>query len=173
MLFVVGSVGYLITAVCDLLGVYSYECSVANFWVAVLFVFDSFFYLFALRKGAKSRATRQGSFGYASPNSCMLQLYFKSDYDWYIIATFVFILGSFLYLFAAYEDFYEADTTLVYLFGAIIFSLDAIFYLLSGYQVREEDFEKDIRTRKNVFIIEYFEEAGEVVTDPSAPHFVE
>ena len=165
-LFSIGSTGYLVTSVFDLLGVYSYLSSVANFWIAVLFVVDAICYIFAMRKGAKARATRQDSFGYASPDGCLTRFYFKSgNVDWYILASLGFLIGSILYVVAAYLDFIEVDTTNLYLTGALLFQVDALLYSISGFQVREEDFELPITQRKVFFLIEYMEDCDDEQTD--------
>ena len=131
ILFVMGSLGYVISAVMGVYHYYGKEYDELNFYLAILFIVDSILYSFGSSVGETSRASR--------PEGATL--WFYSSIDWYTLATALFIFGSVLYFISALMVKMHVDTkwiNLVNLFGGLTFAIDGPLYLVSGLQYREK-----------------------------------
>eukprot|EP00475_Leptophrys_vorax_P003130 TRINITY_DN11814_c0_g1_i1.p1 TRINITY_DN11814_c0_g1~~TRINITY_DN11814_c0_g1_i1.p1 ORF type:complete len:276 (-),score=53.25 TRINITY_DN11814_c0_g1_i1:48-875(-) len=174
VLFIVGSVGYVFTAHWNADETYPDQQVQLNFAMALLFVIDSFIYLYAIKQGAHSRtAAVTQDFPW----------YFSSPVDVYLIASIGFVFGSAVYLAAAIDDWidnfgdgtedYTDELNIYYMLGAVIFVIDAPLYLLSGFQRRDVKKELPFNKRHNTFIIERIEMSTTAIlgntTDHSSP----
>ena len=147
VLFLLGSCGYVFTSYTGFYGVLGEETRAANTFIAFLFVVDSFFYLFAIIWADNSKVR----FTYV-PNWT-----FRSAFDWYFLATLLFIFGSFIYLVAALDTSYseKEEVAALNLYAAIVFIIDSPLYYLSNFQERLESTEVDLLDRQNYFFIEH------------------
>jgi len=143
ILFLIGSVGYQLTSIADLGNVHIMEARALDLLLAVLFVFDSTFYLLALfeNKPRKEPTKQKSSVD-------------RSSLDFYLLGTLLFIFGSYIYLGAAIQDLCDIDSSFLYLLGGLVFLLDAPLYIISAYQATEESNEVFILERKNIFLLE-------------------
>ena len=131
ILFVMGSLGYVISAVMGVYHYYGKEYDELNFYLAILFIVDSILYSMGSSVGESSRASR--------PEGAVA--WFQSSVDWYTLATALFIFGSILYFISALMVKMQARAywvNLVNLFGGLTFAIDGPLYLISGLQYREK-----------------------------------
>ena len=155
ILFFFGSLGYNFTDMTYLLSEYdsnvtdTYKTTynVIYLLLAINFIVDSFCYLIAALGGETSRApTHSYSQGYT----------FKSVIDWYLLATILFIIGSFLYLWEAILQLQDRDATIPTLVAAALFVVDAALYITSAFHDRrDQDYEVHVLQRKYYLIIEH------------------
>ena len=130
VLFVMGSIGYVISAIMSVYSYYGPEYDELNFYLAILFIVDSMVYTFGASVGETSRASR--------PEGAVAL--FRSSVDWYAWATGLFVFGSVLYFFSALMVKLQYDKNwinFVNLLGGITFAIDGPLYLISGLQFRE------------------------------------
>jgi len=154
ILFIIGSVGYLLTSIAQLLDSFLLQAAILNLILAVLFVFDSVFYLLALFEGIHSKA----------PGNNNTTQTIQANLDYYLQGTLFFIVGSLVYLAAAIFDMMKVNSSSLYVLGACVFLIDAPLYILSGFQIRDDAHEVAFFERSNIFCVEVRIEAN-----PTAP----
>ena len=165
LFFFLGSVGYLYTAYTAYFHVESEISKVVNIFLASLFIFDSMCYLFAIfwSENSKVRFTPE------------MKIYFKSDIDWYLIATILYICGSVTYVVQAVQVYLLQDSSLSNLIAASVFMVDGPLYVASSFHKRDDDAdsEVDIFHRRYIFIIEKGEDLNTYLhTGPSSDKYV-
>ena len=130
VLFVMGSIGYVISAIMSVYSYYGHLYDELNFYLAILFIVDSMLYSFGAATGESSRASR--------PEGAVA--WFRSSIDWYSWATGLFVFGSVLYFISALMVKLQYDknwVNFVNLLGGITFAIDGPLYLISGLQYRD------------------------------------
>lgn len=145
--FLIGSIGYLVTAIFELELKHSKQAKILDLVIAIIFIFDSFFYLFALFSGAHSRSSGSKDL-IKNRNKCI-----HIEIDVYLLASIFYIFGSFVYFAAAIQDIRNVNSSTTYMLGAVIFIIDSILYLLSSYQNRSDE-ETTVFDRSNKFYLE-------------------
>jgi uncharacterized membrane protein HdeD (DUF308 family) len=128
VLFVLGSVGYVVTATMTMMGCCEVANMELNLYLALLFIIDSIVYTMGAFAGESARVARPEG---AIP-------WFRSNVDYYFLATFFFVLGSILYFVSALMVKLKQDAKWVNLWAGVIFVIDAVFYLASTLQYRDE-----------------------------------
>eukprot|EP00475_Leptophrys_vorax_P018182 TRINITY_DN2480_c0_g1_i2.p1 TRINITY_DN2480_c0_g1~~TRINITY_DN2480_c0_g1_i2.p1 ORF type:complete len:318 (+),score=72.17 TRINITY_DN2480_c0_g1_i2:162-1115(+) len=161
LLFLLGSIGYAVTAHWSAQNVHPNQQVIVNFAMAVVFVVDSFLYLYAIKQGAHSTTSALAH----DSRWC-----FDSPVDIYLIASIGFIIGSFVYMAAGIYNWmgtfgdgstdYSNQLNLCYMLGAVVFVIDSPLYLLSGFQRRDVTKEVPFRKRRSTFFIENSEPAS-------------
>lgn len=130
VLFVLGSVGYVVTAIMTVYKFTGKEYDELNFFLSILFIVDSILYGYGLNAGETSQTSR--------PEGAVS--WFRSSIDWYSLATMLFMLGSVLYFISALMVKLHADSqwvNFVNLLGGLTFAIDGPLYLASGLQFRD------------------------------------
>ena len=95
ILFLIGSIGYLITAEAYFYGVYAYEAAWGNLSLAILFQIDSILYVFEMNQGSTSKAdTNVAVLRSADQKRLGVIKVFISELDYYFLATVGFIIGT-------------------------------------------------------------------------------
>lgn len=128
VLFVMGSIGYVVTSAMVLLNCCEEANMELNLYLAVLFIFDSVIYTFGVYAGESSRVARpEGTIAW-----------FRSGFDYYSLATALFFLGSVLYFVSALMTKLHRDPKWVNLFAGVIFVVDGGLYVVSTLQHRDD-----------------------------------
>jgi len=144
LFFLLGSLGYLVTACTAYVHKFPYETNVLNIILAAIFILDSLFYLFALIWSKYSVVSMKHT----------IKCPFHSRIDIYLIATLLYIAGSVVYLVQSVQVYLRQDSSVSNLLAACIFMVDAPLYVASVFHERNEDNELGFLLRRNIFIID-------------------
>jgi hypothetical protein len=157
IVFIVGSVGYMFPSVYYLKDEYPQATKILNFLLAILFIIDAILYFIALTDENQlitDIETNSSEDKIADVDWCTVDSYrFHDDFDWYFLATLLFLLGSVVYLIAAILDLYSKSPVTANFIAAVVFLFDSPFYVASGLQKRNGN-EVAFWKRKNYFYIE-------------------
>ena len=127
LLFVMGSIGYVITGIMGVMNCCKQANLELNLYLALLFIVDSILYTLGLFSGESSRVPR--------PESSVS--WFRSSIDWYFLATVFFMIGSVLYFVSAVMSKLDYDSRWINIFAGLIFVIDGPLYLIAGLQFRD------------------------------------
>eukprot|EP00455_Lapot_gusevi_P040724 TRINITY_DN4637_c0_g1_i5.p1 TRINITY_DN4637_c0_g1~~TRINITY_DN4637_c0_g1_i5.p1 ORF type:complete len:305 (-),score=38.14 TRINITY_DN4637_c0_g1_i5:106-1020(-) len=143
-LFLLGSVGYLLTAVLYAQNLEPTLVSFVNFAAAVLFVVDSFFYMMQwyLARTLQPSIVYYPNLENHTPEGekepwWMLWMRASLGVDWMFWGHFVFMIASFIYVYAAALAWWWPDAAMKYSvsngMGAYLFLVDSAIYYYDYY----------------------------------------